>query len=405
MAINLKTEEGFEFSFDTVEELMEFTQRMNEVTESTSDEDTSEYEPIIPGSSPKFEEGDEVRVVENTSSGHVEGTIGEIIGVRYDKLEDIWYYEVRPISGHELDLKLIHKESELELSGIESKVEVGDKVRIVSSEDGTHLPYHYHDVGSVGKVVSIQLHGRIEVEIDYETQYLLPHHYVKVEPLGQDANGEDLYEGDYVTGTEDNTYGNTNDKEVMEVLGVGKSDFFEEANILVSIVGYSPSYKVDSSQFIKLSDNLDEAKAKFKEIKGEVPARRGLVEDNEYKVGDVVRVIGNSHGHLMTSGEVREIKDVDSEEPKYNLSEVSQGYWAGTSDIEPAHSSAKLRTGDIVRVMEAFEDTFGDQVSLGGYYSYDENLLIGEPFVGTVFLGDNRDKIELVCRAGDRLDK
>ena len=338
MVINLKTEEGMEFSFDTVEELMDFKRQLD------ADEASKESE-------------DEIEVPEN------------------------------------------------EIEVPESEIEVGDKVIIASSEDGTDTPYHYHDVGSVGKVVSKQPLGRVEVEVDGETQYLLPHHYVKVESLGKDANGEDLYEGDFVTGTEDNTYGNTNDKEVMEVLGVGKSDFFEEANILVSIVGYSTSYKVDSSKFIKLSDNLDEAKAKFKEIKGEVPTRRGLVEDNEYKVGDVVRVIGNSHGHLMTSGEVREIKDVDSNEPKYNLSEVSHGFWAGTSDIEPAHSSATLRTGDVVKVTESFEDIFGDRVSCGAVYNYDENLLYGEPFVGTVFLGDNRDKIELVCRAEDRLDK
>lgn len=386
MAINLKTEEGFEFSFDTVEELMEFTQRMNAVTDSTSDEDTSEYEPIIPGSPPKFEEGDEVRVVENTSSGHVEGTIGEIIGVRYAKLEDRWSYVVRPISGHDLDLKLSHNESDLELSGIESKVEVGDKVRIVSSDDGTDLPYHYHDIGSVGKVVSIQLYGRIEVEIDGKAQYLLPHHYEKVEPLGQDANGEDLYKGDLVTGTEDNDYGYTNSRVDMEVMGEGRSILDEEANIMVRILGKSGTYRVNSSKFIKLTDNLVE-------------------EEQEFKVGDLVRVIGNSNGHRAEIGEVLEIKEVDSIEPKYNLSKVRNGYWASTSDIEHVHSSTKLRTGDIVRVMEAFEDSFGDRVSLGAYYSYDENVGLGEPFVGTVFLGDNRDKIELVCRAGDRLDK
>lgn len=341
MGIKLKTEEGAEFSFDTVAEFMEFKKQIDaeeasKETESTTDEGSAEDE------------------IENQEP--------------------------------------------------EPEIEVGDKVRIVSSEDGTDLPYHYHDVGSVGKVVSIQRYGRIEVEIDYETQYLLPHHYVKVEPLGKDANGEDLYEGDYVTGTEDNTYGNTNDREVMEILGVGKSDFFEEANINVSIVGYSARYNVESSKFIKLSDNLDEAKAKFKEIKGEVPARRGLVEEDEFKVGDKVRVVGNAHGHLMKHGEVREIKSVDSDEPKYNLSEVNNGFWAGTSDIEPVQNSTKFRTGDVVRVTEDFEDHFGDRVSRGEVYDYDENFGLGEPFVGTVFLGDNKDKIELVCRAEDRLD-
>lgn len=338
MAIKLKTEEGAEFSFDTVAEFMEFKKKIDEEeaskeTENTSDEGPPEDEEVIPKKEPKFE--------------------------------------------------------------------VGDTVRIVSPEDGTDMPYHQHDVGSVGKIVSIQQFGRVEVEVDGETQYLLPHHYEKEEPLGKDANGEDLYKGDYVTGSEGNDYAYTNDKVVMEVLGAGESVLFREANINVRIVGHSDGYKVDSSEFVKLSDNLDEAKAKFYGIKGD----EGVVEaQTEYKVGDEVRVIGNSHGHLMTSGEVRVITSVDSEEPKYNLSEVSNGFWAGTSDIEPAHSSAQLRTGDIVKVTEAFEDHFGDRVTGGAVYTYDENLLIGEPFVGTVFLGDNKDKIELVCRADDRLE-
>lgn len=259
MAINLKTEEGMEFSFDTVEELMDFKRQLD------ADEASKESE-------------DEIEVPEN-----------------------------------------------------ESKLEVGDKVRIVSSEDGTGWPYHYHDVGSVGKVVSKQDFGRIEVEVGGETQYLLPRHYVK------------------------------------------------------------------------LSDKLDEAKTKFEEINGEDVE---VVEnEQEFKVGDKVRVVGNDYGHWMELGELREIKEVDLDEPKYNLSGSSCGYWASTSDIEPAHSSTKFGTGDVVKVTESFEDIFGDRVSCGAVYNYDENLLYGEPFVGTVFLGDNRDKIELVCRAEDRLDK
>src|SRR5699024_2296345 len=151
----------------------------------------------------------------------------------------------------------------------ENGVEVGDKVMIVSSEDGTDLPYHYLNVGSVGKVVGKKQFGGIIVEADGRSQCLLPHHYVKLEPLGKDVNGEDLYEGDYVTGSKENEYAYTGDTEVMEVLGYGESPLCEEANIQVKIggdwTGYN--YNVDSSKFIKLSDNLDEAMAKFNEIK------------------------------------------------------------------------------------------------------------------------------------------
>ena len=149
----------------------------------------------------------------------------------------------------------------------ELKVDVGDKVRIVSSEDESDTPYHYLDVGSVGKVVGKKQFGGIIVKADGRSQCLLPHHYVKLEPLGKDVNGEDLYEGDYVTGSKENEYTYTGDTEVMEVLGYGESPLSEEANIQVKIDGDCTRYNVDSSKFIKLSDNLDEAKAKFNEIK------------------------------------------------------------------------------------------------------------------------------------------
>lgn len=392
MGIKLKTEEGAEFSFDTVAEFMEFKKQID------AEEASKESE-------------DEIEVPEN-----------------------------------------------------ESKLEVGDKVRIVSSEDGADTPYHYHDVGSVGKVVSLQQYGRVEVDVAGETQYLLPHHYEKVEPLGKDANGEDLFVGDMVTGINADDYYFTNNTVDMEVLGEGSSFTDEEANILVRIIGETNTYSVDSSKFIKLSDDLDEANDKFDDINGEgerkllpvgtkirmlrpsncgdlltgdvgtitdidercpmglvysVRVRSGedgygwakredveVVEDeHEFKVGDKVRVVENSHGHLMSIGELREIKDVDSEEPKYNLSEVSHGFWAGTSDIEPVNSSPKFGTGDVVKVTESFSDILGDRAICGAVYNYDENLGFGEPFVGTVFLGDNIDKIELVCRAQDRLDK
>ena len=392
MGIKLKTKEGAEFSFDTVAEFMEFKKQIDAEEASKESED------------------------------------------------------------------------EIEVPESEFEVEVGDKVRIVSSEDGTDTPYHYHDVGSVGKVVSLQQYGRIEVAVGGEIQFLLPHHYEKVESLGKDANGEDLFVGDMVTGINDDDYYFTNSTVDMEVLGEGSSFIDEEANIRVRIIGETNTYDVDSSKFVKLSDNLDEANDKFDDINGEgerkllpvgtkirmlrpstcgdlltgdvgtitnidercpmglvysVRVRSGedgygwakredveVVEnEQEFKVGDKVRVVGNDYGHCMELGEVREIKSVDSNEPKYNLSNSSNRYWAGTSDIEHVHSSTKFQTGDVVKVTESFSDILGGRVICGAIYNYDESLSYGKPFVGTVFLGDNIDKIELVCRAQDRLDK
>ena len=195
MGIKIKTEEGAEFSFDTVAEFMEFKKQIDAEEASKESED------------------------------------------------------------------------EIEVPESEIEVEVGDKVRIVSSEDGTDTPYHYLDVGSVGKVVGKKQFGGIIVKADGRSQCLLPHHYVKLEPLGKDVNGEDLYEGDYVTGSKENEYEYTDDTEVMEVLCYGDSRLCEEANIQVKIDGDWTGYNVDSSKFIKLSDNLDEAMAKFNEIK------------------------------------------------------------------------------------------------------------------------------------------
>lgn len=328
MAIKLKTEEGFEFSFDTVEELMEFKRQLD------ADEASKESE-------------DEIEVPEN-----------------------------------------------------ESKLEVGDKVRIVSSEDGTDTPYHYHDVGSVGKVVSLQQYGRIAVEVDCETQYLLPHHYEKVEPLGKDANGEDLFVGDMVTGINADDYYFTNSTVDMEVLGEGSSFINEEANILVRIIGETNTYSVDSSKFLKLSDKLDEAKTKFEEINGEDVE---VVEDeHEFKVGDKVRVVGNRARHDVDEGEVREITRVDSEEPKYNLSKYSCGSWAHSEDIKLAEEDKqKIEVGDLVYVRESFTDSFGDEVKIGTYAKvrgFGSNLFL------TGVLVENKeqlDKLVLVAKKED----
>ena len=330
MAIKLKTKEGLEFSFDTVAEFMEFKKKMDE--EEASKELTSEP-------------------IEDTS------------------------------------------DDEIEVPGTEPKLEAGDKVRVVSAEDGTETPYHHINIGSVVEVVSNQSRGGVEVVEDGVHQYLLPGHFEKVEPLGKDANGEDLFVGDMVTGINADDYYFTNSTVDMEVLGEGSSFIDEEANILVRIIGETNTYSVDSSKFVKLSDDLDEDEH-------EVPEKT-----HEFEVGDKVRVVGNNYGHLMDIGEVREIKEVDPNEPKYRLSEISTGFWAGTSDIEHVHSSTKFETGDVVKVTESFSDILGDRAICGAVYNYDENLGFGEPFVGTVFLGDNIDKIELVCRAQDRLDK
>lgn len=124
------------------------------------------------------------------------------------------------------------------------------------------------------------------------------------ESLGKDAYGEDIYTGDYVTGLEGNGYAFTDDKVVMEVLGAGESPLFENVNILVKIDGDPTRYNVNSSYFIKLSDNLDEANAKFNEIKGEE-------EFELLPVGTKVRILSPSCCGDLSAGDVGTITETD----------------------------------------------------------------------------------------------
>src|SRR5699024_6274423 len=171
--------------------------------------------------------------------------------------------------------------------------------------------------------------------------------------LGQDANGEDLYVGDLVTGSEDNEYYYTNSTVDMEVLGEGSSIMSEEANIRVRIIGESDTYGVDSSKFIKLSD-----------VTGEE-----VDEETGFNVGDKGRGVRNRDRQEEEAGEVRKITRVDSEEPKYNLSKYSCGSWAYTEDIELVEEEQKdIEYGDIVYVKESITDSYGDTVEPGTYY-------------------------------------
>ena len=255
MVIKLKTEEGLEFSFGTVDELMDFQKQMgarltSKETENTSNEDTSEDE---------------------------------------------------------------------------NDVEVGDKVRIVSSEDGTDIPYHYLNVGSVGKVVGKKQFGGIVVEADGRSQCLLPHHYVKLEPLGKEDDGEG--EGELLT------------------------------------------------------------------------------------VGTKVRLLSNSICGDLNTGDEGTITDTDEGCPMdfvYSVRVRSgvDGYgWVRREDVEVVEDEKKFRIGDIVKVTETFEDSYGDDLYGGDFHRFGEPSS-GRVCISSVFVdGDNIDKIELVCRAQDRLDK
>ena len=353
----------------------------------------------------------------------------------------------------------------------------GDKVRILT-EPGNYGfgEFHGHVKGSIGIVTEVLSENNIEVEApgalspsESITQRHSSDRLERVDSLGKDANGEDLFEGDYVTGASGNGYTYTNDSVIMKVLlkedAVGHGI---NADIGVEIVGDHrasiDSFEVQSERFVRLSRDLDEAMEKFAEIKsGEDPeeddllpvgtrvrilqasscgdlqegeegtiswvdkgcasgleysvrVREGssgygwfrkdgveVIEEKTFKVGDTVKVTGNSAGHGVELGEVRKITEVDRDEPKYNLSRYLFGSWANTADIELVTGSEEPEDGDIVKVTATFKDEHGDEIARGSICEY-EDLGGGLIFLGSVVLGDNYDKIQLVCRKEDRKD-
>src|SRR5699024_5825639 len=133
------------------------------------------------------------------------------------------------------------------------KLKVGDKVRIVNDKEDAGY-YHSDNVGDIGTVIGIdgdvkhdsrkdigrgttpynvevpgraaqylvEVPGRAAqylVEVPGRAdQYLAAKDIEKVESVGKDANGDDLYVGDLVTGIEDNVYRLTTDEALMEVV-------------------------------------------------------------------------------------------------------------------------------------------------------------------------------------------
>lgn len=72
------------------------------------------------------------------------------------------------------------------------KFEVGDKVRVVSAEDGTDSGYHGLTIGSTVEVEKDYGNGKIEAYDGFFYQTLLPHHYEKVEDSPTEFRGDDL---------------------------------------------------------------------------------------------------------------------------------------------------------------------------------------------------------------------
>lgn len=86
---------------------------------------------------PKYEVGDKVKVVNNLSGGHPEGTVGVIESVNYDW--GTFEYEVDPKSGSPYGCTLYHDEEDLE-STKDSPTEfrTGDIVKVTETFEDRH---------------------------------------------------------------------------------------------------------------------------------------------------------------------------------------------------------------------------------------------------------------------------
>lgn len=109
----------------------------------------------IPEKESKFEVGDKVKVVNNLSEGHPEGTVGVIDSVSYYSDEDNHSYGVDPERGSPHNFTLYHDEVELEYSeDSPTEFEDGDLVRVTESFGDS-----YGDVAGINSILPVRIDG------------------------------------------------------------------------------------------------------------------------------------------------------------------------------------------------------------------------------------------------------
>lgn len=198
-------------------------------------------------------------------------------------------------------------------------------------------------------------------------------------------------------------------------------DLLDEAKAKYGDKEHKPfQMKIDGKNFESvISEEVREATRELAEGLDEVAKVRTPIPDDcgvpdkepKFEVGDKVKVVNNlSGGH--PEGTVGVIERVDYDDGTFDYevdpehgSPYNYTLYHDEEELESTKDSpTEFRTGDIVKVTEPFRDHFGDWAAGGAVYDYDENLEDGKPFVGMVYLGDNLDKLRLVCRKEDRKD-
>lgn len=144
------------------EDILELLARIDEFTSGLEERRTKVRTTISdegedPEECNKFEVGDKVRVVDNLSEGHPEGTIGVVDSVSYDSDEGSHSYGVEPKSGSPYVYTLYHGEEELESSGqTPTEFRTGDIVR--ATEDVVGFGEHYVACNA-GELLEVQTGG------------------------------------------------------------------------------------------------------------------------------------------------------------------------------------------------------------------------------------------------------
>lgn len=168
---------------------------------------------------------------------------------------------------------------------------------------------------------------------------------------------------------------------------------FEQAMVLMSRIG---SNKVPQ-------DLLDEVKAKYGDK--ETKPLQVKIDGNNFESAfrEAVRDVGEELDSLSKertpeSDEERNVEIIGGGEDGYG--------WVGKDGVEVVEedSPTEFENDDLVRVTESFRDSFGDVAKINSILPViidGDGRVLG---VGTVLIGDNHDKLRLVCRREDRKD-
>lgn len=159
------------------------------------------------------------------------GDVGEVnyvddydgyVSISNKRTGSIWVnFEDVPTTLKRQGEKMALEDSEADIEEA-AEFKVGDKVRLLDARNPVRV---FAEEGAIGTVVNNGCNGSNMMSIEIENtsfgdiQVVRYEQVELVKPIAQDANGEDLYEGDIVTGVNNSPYGYTTNEALMMVSG------------------------------------------------------------------------------------------------------------------------------------------------------------------------------------------